>query len=67
MMGMDVRMVAAEEFWTGSQVLDPAVRIAVETGGSIAQTDDVAEGVDGVDFVYTDVWLSMGEPRRAVG
>jgi ornithine carbamoyltransferase len=67
MMGMDVRMVAPNDLWTGQDVLDSAGRIAMETGGSITQTADVAAGVEGVDFVYTDVWLSMGEPAELWG
>jgi ornithine carbamoyltransferase len=64
MMGMDVRMVAPKELWTGPEVLESAAHLAETTGGSIVQTDAVAEGVDGVDFLYTDVWLSMGEPAE---
>jgi ornithine carbamoyltransferase len=64
MMGMDVRMVGPRELWNHEEVVKQAHDIAVETGARITQTDDVREGVTGVDFVYTDVWLSMGEPAE---
>ena len=62
MMGMDVRIVAPKEQWNHESVVKQAQDIALETGARITQTDDVAQGVQGVDFVYTDVWVSMGEP-----
>jgi len=62
MMGMDVRIVAPRQQWNHESVAKQAHDIALETGARITQTDDVAKGVDGVDFVYTDVWVSMGEP-----
>jgi ornithine carbamoyltransferase len=65
MMGMDVRMVGPREQWNHESVVKQAQDIALETGARIMQTDDVAQGVAGVDFVYTDVWLSMGEPKEA--
>jgi ornithine carbamoyltransferase len=61
MMGMDVRMVAPEPLWAADDVIAMADAVAGGTGARLMQTDDVAVGVDGVDFVYTDVWLSMGE------
>jgi ornithine carbamoyltransferase len=64
MMGMDVRMVGPREQWNHESVVKHAQDIAAETGARITQTDDVAQGVDGVDFVYTDVWVSMGEPTE---
>jgi ornithine carbamoyltransferase len=67
MMGMDVRMVGPREQWNHEEVVKQAHDIAVETGARITQTDDVEEGVEGVDFVYTDVWLSMGEPAEKWG
>jgi len=63
MMGMDVRMVAPDGRWNHEDVLKEAQRIAEQTGARITQTADVAAGVRGVDFLYTDVWLSMGEPK----
>ncbi|MFI8260898.1 MULTISPECIES: ornithine carbamoyltransferase [unclassified Streptomyces] len=62
MLGMDVRMVGPRSLHNASDVVDRARRAAAVSGARITLTDDVAEGVAGVDFVYTDVWLSMGEP-----
>ena len=65
MMGMDVRMVSPAQLRNPDSVVATATDIASRTGARIVQTSDVAEGVKGVDFVYTDVWLSMGEPESA--
>ena len=62
MMGMDVRIVAPRKVWNPPEVIEQAQAIAEDTGARILHTEDVAEGVAGVDFVYTDVWVSMGEP-----
>ncbi|MYW01206.1 ornithine carbamoyltransferase [Streptomyces sp. SID3343] len=64
MLGMDVRMVAPRELWNDSAIIDKAKEIAATTGARITHTADVAEGVKGVDFLYTDVWVSMGEPKE---
>jgi len=65
MMGMDVRMVAPTSRWNHDDVIKEARRLAELTGARITHTEDVHEGVRGVDFLYTDVWLSMGEPKEA--
>jgi ornithine carbamoyltransferase len=65
MMGMDVRMVAPRSRWNHDEVVKEARRIADVTGARVGLTEDVAEGVRGADFLYTDVWLSMGEPKDA--
>lgn len=65
MMGMDVRMVAPKELWNHAEVVEQAQAVANRTGARITQTVDVNEGVAGVDYVYTDVWVSMGEPVEA--
>jgi ornithine carbamoyltransferase len=64
LMGMDVRMVAPRELWNTDEVIAAAQVIAETTGARITHTQDVGEGVAGVDFVYTDVWVSMGEPKE---
>jgi ornithine carbamoyltransferase len=64
LLGMDVRIVAPRELWNDESVLAAATEIAASTGARITQTEDVAEGVRGVDFVHTDVWVSMGEPKE---
>ena len=63
-MGMDVRMVAPRSLWNQDDVVAQARTIAAGTGARLTHTEDVAEGVRGVDFVYTDVWVSMGEPAE---
>ncbi len=64
MMGMDVRMVAPKSLFNPPDVVEAAEAIAAETGARITRTDDPGAGVDGVDFVYTDVWVSMGEAEE---
>src|SRR4051794_22849066 len=64
MMGMDVRIVGPKALWNSDEVSGAARAIADETGARITITDDVADGVRGVDFLYTDVWVSMGEPKE---
>jgi ornithine carbamoyltransferase len=63
LLGMDVRMVAPRELWNSAEVIAAAQSIAETTGARITHTQDVEAGVAGVDFVHTDVWVSMGEPR----
>ena len=64
LMGMDVRIVAPKELWNHDDVIEHARSIAAVTGARLTHIDAVAEGVKGVDFVYTDVWVSMGEPME---
>lgn len=64
MTGMDVRIVAPRELWNSEGVRHQAATIAEGTGATITHTESVAEGVEGVDFVHTDVWVSMGEPEE---
>ena len=61
-MGMDVRLVAPEDLFPEQNLVEKAREIAAETGARITLTSDTDEGVRGVDFIYTDVWVSMGEP-----
>ncbi|MFV0452942.1 MAG: ornithine carbamoyltransferase [Propioniciclava sp.] len=63
MMGMDVRIVAPKAFQPQPQLVSSVREIASATGARVTVTDDVALGVAGADFVHTDVWVSMGEPK----
>ncbi|MEU6972534.1 ornithine carbamoyltransferase [Kitasatospora aureofaciens] len=65
LLGMDVRIVAPRALWPAEEVRKAAQVLAEQTGAMITLTEDVAEGVAGVDFLYTDVWVSMGEPKEA--
>ncbi|MFF4159017.1 ornithine carbamoyltransferase [Streptomyces sp. NPDC001678] len=64
LLGMDVRIVAPKELWPAQEIIEEAGRLAAVSGARITLTDDVAEGVHGADFVATDVWVSMGEPKE---
>ncbi|ELY4421627.1 ornithine carbamoyltransferase [Cronobacter sakazakii] len=64
-MGMEIRLVAPKAFWPEEALVEQCRAIAAETGARIILTEHVDEGVDGVDFLYTDVWVSMGEPKEA--
>jgi ornithine carbamoyltransferase len=61
LMGSDVRLVGPRALTPPPEVVDLAREIAGRTGARITLTEDVADGVCGVDFVHTDVWVSMGE------
>lgn len=61
-MGMDFRAVAPKQNWPNKELVAKCLEIAKETGAKITLTESVDEGVKGVDFIYTDVWVSMGEP-----
>ena len=60
-LGMDVRLVAPRIRWPHDDLVAQARAIAAETGARITLTESVEEGVDGADYLYTDVWVSMGE------
>ncbi|OIJ67298.1 ornithine carbamoyltransferase [Streptomyces mangrovisoli] len=64
LLGMDVRIVAPKSYWPDRQVVDRAHELAAASGARITLTETVAEGVLGADFVATDVWVSMGEPKE---
>lgn len=64
LMGMDVRMVAPTQLQPEAEIIDAAHDLAATSGARITITDDPATGVAGVDFLYTDVWVSMGEPKE---
>jgi ornithine carbamoyltransferase len=61
-MGMDFRAAAPKNVQPADELIKKCREIAKETGARITVTDNVEEAVKGVDFLYTDVWVSMGEP-----
>ena len=66
-MGMDVRLCAPEILWPQQAIQDEARAIADATGARIMLTEDVDTAVKDVDFIYTDVWVSMGETKEKWG
>jgi len=63
-MGMDFRCVAPKGMQPQKELVQKADEIAKETGARIKITDDLEQGVKDCDFLYTDVWVSMGEPEE---
>ncbi|MDP4206870.1 MAG: ornithine carbamoyltransferase, partial [Bacteroidota bacterium] len=61
-MGMDFRAAAPKACWPEDGLVNECRKIAESTGASITLTENVEEGVKDCDFLYTDVWVSMGEP-----
>ena len=64
LMGMDVRIAAPAALANHEEVVAAATEIAARTGARITLTEDPAQAVRGADFVHTDVWVSMGEPKE---
>jgi ornithine carbamoyltransferase len=60
-MGMDIRLAGPRQCWPRETRVDQVRTIAQETGARIAVTEDTEAAVRGCDFLYTDVWVSMGE------
>ncbi len=63
-MGMDFRAIAPKQYLPEQELVNTCLEIAKETGAKITLTDNIDEGVKGVDFLYSDVWVSMGEPEE---
>jgi len=63
-LGMDFRIVAPNEVQPDAELIEQCNAIAKETGAKITVTDNVIEGVNNADVIYTDVWVSMGEPTE---
>lgn len=63
-MGMDFRAAAPKSCWPNEELVATCREIAKETGAKITLTESVEEGAKGCDFLYTDVWVSMGEPAE---
>ncbi|HBB93627.1 MAG TPA: ornithine carbamoyltransferase [Bacteroidales bacterium] len=62
-MGMDFRVAAPKSLFPADALVETCRGIVAQTGGRITLTEDVHEAVEGCDFLYTDVWVSMGEPE----
>ncbi|MGO1297607.1 MAG: ornithine carbamoyltransferase [Vibrio sp.] len=65
LMGMDIRLVAPKSYWPEASLVEQCQDLAKHSGAVITLTEDVHEGVNECDFLYTDVWVSMGEPAEA--
>jgi ornithine carbamoyltransferase len=61
-MGMNFRAVAPKDLWPNEALVQKCKLIAKETGATITLTEDITEGAKDADVIYTDVWVSMGEP-----
>ena len=61
-MGVNLTCCAPKELWPSEELITKAKEIADKNGSTIALTEDVKEGATGKDVIYTDVWVSMGEP-----
>jgi ornithine carbamoyltransferase len=64
-MGMHFTVVAPKAYWPDAELIDECQTIAQSTGAQLHFTESVTEGVKGADFLYTDVWVSMGEAPEA--
>ncbi|ORM65011.1 ornithine carbamoyltransferase [Pantoea rodasii] len=63
LVGLDLRLVAPKGCWPEEQLVEQCRVAAQKTGGKITLTEEITEGVQGADFIYTDVWVSMGEAK----
>ncbi|MFJ3695152.1 ornithine carbamoyltransferase [Streptomyces sp. NPDC090052] len=64
LLGLDVRIAAPRAYWPADDVVAQARKLAAASGGTVTLTEDITEAVRGCDFVVTDVWVSMGEPKE---
>ena len=63
-MGLDFVACAPKAYWPTEELTNTCKELAKQSGGSITQTEDILEGVKDADVIYTDVWVSMGEPME---
>ena len=63
-MGMDFTACTNKKYFPETSLVKTCEEIAAQTGGSVRLTEDVEEGAGGADVIYTDVWVSMGEPEQ---
>ncbi|TDX18022.1 ornithine carbamoyltransferase [Buttiauxella sp. BIGb0552] len=62
--GLNLRLVAPQACWPDEKLVAECQAMAAHNGGKITLTEDIAAGVKGADFIYTDVWVSMGEAKE---
>ena len=60
-----MRIGAPKSLWPSENIIETVQAVAKETGGRILLTENAQKAVKGVDFIHTDVWVSMGEPKEA--
>lgn len=63
LIGMDIRLCGPQSLWPDQALVDHCRQFAETSGARITLTEKLAEGAEGCDFIYTDVWVSMGEPE----
>ncbi|HEY2453321.1 MAG TPA: ornithine carbamoyltransferase [Scandinavium sp.] len=61
--GLNLRLVAPQSCWPDASLVAECKALAQKNGGDIVLTEDISTGVKGADFIYTDVWVSMGEAK----
>ena len=64
LLGMDVRLCGPQELWPSEEFVAVATQLRDQSGAALTITENPHEAVAGVDFVHTDVWVSMGEPKE---
>ena len=64
LMGMDVRLCGPKALWPSDEYMGIAEDLRAQSGAVLTITDDPIQAVNGVDFIHTDVWVSMGEPKE---
>lgn len=64
LVGLDLRLIAPKSCWPDAALVAECQKVAEKTGAKITLTEEIAAGVKGADFIYTDVWVSMGEPKE---
>jgi ornithine carbamoyltransferase len=64
LLGMDVRLCGPKSLWPSDEYVSIAQKLRCESGAPLTITDNPADAVNGVDFVHTDAWVSMGEPKE---
>lgn len=64
LIGMDIRLCGPQSLWPEPALVDQCRKLAETSGARITLTEKLAEAMEGCDFIYTDVWVSMGEPEE---